>query len=531
MRERDYVPPKLVRVCVCACACVSTGWENPQLAKSKMSSDTQTPDQSQKLFNNEQNQLKALEKKNARLQAGFEKEKAELQADLEKVQETLELFEADSEGKDATLQDLQLALDNKNVTLRELQKALDDTDRPKGSDGDKKLEDLQARNRLLEGQNRDLELKLSEAYTEILWLREYSQSLSKDAKDIAADTFNHVAEREPGILALESALSVVLQDKGTYNKINNRAVAVKRKADAYDGPKPSTKDVKPQSSNSSNIPPQANTTNLRRKGNNGQVTKILRGDPPTENPLKQGTKAPQEGTGDSFTTPAKNKVAPVNRVPKQESFAEQAASTNSFAAFADKEKPGPKFPPQAKPTEYPSYFFSNIFEDKGGQEADSASRSSNKPKPSKAVESWKSPEPPGPSKTMAQAAVTPREPETNAGLGLMFLRFTNEPPAKSQPTDKMKIHGNSVGKVALPGKPIPKPKRTAPETPKGSMPVEVKGPESSVKPLKGLHQQADSEKVAPANTELAPAGKPVSLEGLEILRLKDRHTLHRLTPS
>ncbi len=89
---------------------------------------------------------------------------------------------------------------------------------------------------------------------------------------MATDTFKHMAENQAGHLALELALQVVIQDIGTLNKLNNRAVAVKRKTDDFEKePNPFTQVVKPQPSNDPSTPPQANTSNFHRKGLMGKL--------------------------------------------------------------------------------------------------------------------------------------------------------------------------------------------------------------------------------------------------------------------
>lgn len=121
-------------------------WEaNPPAGKIlDMSPETQTPEQYQKLYHDERIRVLTLEKKNARLQGEFEKEKTT----REILQDKLDTTEAVSELKDATIQDLQTAFDKAN--------------RPRGS-GDDQVEELRAKIKLLEDENKNLSHKIIES--------------------------------------------------------------------------------------------------------------------------------------------------------------------------------------------------------------------------------------------------------------------------------------------------------------------------------------------------------------------------------
>ena len=108
---------------------------------------------------------------------------------------------------------------------------------------------------------------------------------------------------------------------------------------------PVTQGVWLKSSSSPRAPP---TTSKPVEGKRGNVTQQGGKQPktapkaPKDKSALESTTKPQEASADGFTTPAKNKVVPVTRDSKQESFAEQAASTNSFAPTLDWEKRSPK---------------------------------------------------------------------------------------------------------------------------------------------------------------------------------------------
>ena len=109
-----------------------------------MSSETQTPEQFQKLCYDERVRVVKLEKKNARLQAKLEEE----EITRESLQDKLDTIEAVSEAKDAT--------------IRELQTALDKANQP-GNSGDDQVEELRAKVNLLECENKDLSHKVIES--------------------------------------------------------------------------------------------------------------------------------------------------------------------------------------------------------------------------------------------------------------------------------------------------------------------------------------------------------------------------------
>lgn len=114
-----------------------------------MSSSTQTP---QQLYIAQKARTKVLDKKIARLEAQRENDRQTKEADIERI----DSLEVELELKDEKLQ-------AKDATIQELQTAFDDADRPRAPGDDKKVEELQVKNRLLQRHVKNLGQKIDQA--------------------------------------------------------------------------------------------------------------------------------------------------------------------------------------------------------------------------------------------------------------------------------------------------------------------------------------------------------------------------------
>ncbi|KAF6236823.1 hypothetical protein HO173_005114 [Letharia columbiana] len=359
-----------------------------------MSSSTQTP---QQLYEAEKARTKGLDKKIARLEADRENDRQTKEADIERI----DSLEVELELKDEELQ-------AKDATIQELQTAFDDADRPRAPGDDKNVEELQAKNRLLEGQIKDLGQKIDQAangdwrnvaphLNETITrnarkmssqIDAFEEELSKANKQLSnANTelasskeelgelreFNQVLLRELDCLLAEADNQADIQASRSRKFISlaqqvqetNHALIslAEREKIETDSPSKFTNasrlirirlgaaidKAKPftQGLESKITPTPASMLPSQTAAKRARSPGDIEGVSKGQT-AKEGIEKPQDTAGQVVTRARKSKSAPATRGLKQGVHKGLAASSNPFAALADDEKRTTKSAAQAK---------------------------------------------------------------------------------------------------------------------------------------------------------------------------------------
>ncbi|KAL9071320.1 MAG: hypothetical protein Q9161_004336 [Pseudevernia consocians] len=175
-----------------------------------MSSQTRTFDELQKLYNEEQARVIALDRKNTRLQADLDQAKT-LQGQVKALQDTFDDLEGTSQVKDNTIKELRMALDK--------------ADRPRGSGNDKKAEELQARIKLLE-------TRLSNTDSERTRLQEHNLALQRDFQSLRAEDARRAERLDEVLYSLNQNLVSLNQTRDSLNETKFRNAAPPMEAPA-----------------------------------------------------------------------------------------------------------------------------------------------------------------------------------------------------------------------------------------------------------------------------------------------------------
>ena len=183
-----------------------------------MSSETRTFEELQKLYNEEQARVIALDRETARLTAGFEETKGLHLSEAKTLQEQVKALQDTLNGLEETSQ-------IKDNTIKELQMALDKGDRPRGFGDDKKTEELEAKIKLLE-------TRLSNINSERTRLQEHNLALQRDFQSLRAEDARRAERLNEVLYSLNQNLVSLNQTRDSLNETKFRNAAPSMKAPA-----------------------------------------------------------------------------------------------------------------------------------------------------------------------------------------------------------------------------------------------------------------------------------------------------------